>query len=273
VIPAGAPGMPTMSYDGYADVLVVGAGPVGLVLAGEPARRGTSVRLVDKLAAPTDESRAIIVHPRSLEMTERVGTVDALIASGVRTTAAEFHADDKRLGRVELDTVDSPYPFSVATAQTEIERALLWLPSAQAMNAERKRSSPPAWPGLRGGRCGAHAQPRRRPGHEHGHAGRVNLGWKLAAAAAGQGAEEWSLSGYFSPHGRRALGWIRAARRSSNSRARSTASRRPTPTGSPTARFAGAFFSQPRGSPAPRHISRRVGAADELCASALTDDV
>jgi 2-polyprenyl-6-methoxyphenol hydroxylase-like FAD-dependent oxidoreductase len=45
-----------MSENGGADVLVVGAGPVGLVLACELARRGTSMRLIDRLMAPTDES-------------------------------------------------------------------------------------------------------------------------------------------------------------------------------------------------------------------------
>jgi 2-polyprenyl-6-methoxyphenol hydroxylase-like FAD-dependent oxidoreductase len=113
-----------MSGEDCADVLVVGAGPVGLLLACELARRGTSFRLIDKLPAPTDESRAIVVHARSLEMMERVGTVDALIASGRRATAAEFHADGNRLGRIELRTVDSPYPYSVSTAQTETERVL-----------------------------------------------------------------------------------------------------------------------------------------------------
>ena len=105
-------------------VLVVGAGPVGLVVACELARRGVGVRLIDKLTAPTQESRAIIVHARSLEMMERIGTVDALIDSGVKLSALEMHADGELLGRVELGTVDSPYPFSVSTAQTETERVL-----------------------------------------------------------------------------------------------------------------------------------------------------
>jgi 2-polyprenyl-6-methoxyphenol hydroxylase-like FAD-dependent oxidoreductase len=105
-------------------VLVVGAGPVGLVLACELARRDVAIRVVDKLAAPTDESRAIVVHARSLEMMERIGVADALIATGVEVTAATFHADGKTLARVALDTVDSPYPFSISTAQTETERVL-----------------------------------------------------------------------------------------------------------------------------------------------------
>ena len=48
------------------DVLVVGARPVGLVAACELVRRGVRVRIVDKLAAPTTESRAILAHARSL---------------------------------------------------------------------------------------------------------------------------------------------------------------------------------------------------------------
>jgi 2-polyprenyl-6-methoxyphenol hydroxylase-like FAD-dependent oxidoreductase len=110
--------------DKRVSVLVVGAGPVGLVLACELARRGTRIRLIDRLPEPTGESRAIIVHARSLEMMERIGVVDELIASGVRATAMEFHADGVTIGRLPLDTVDSPFPFSLSTAQTETERVL-----------------------------------------------------------------------------------------------------------------------------------------------------
>ena len=52
-------------------VVIVGAGPVGLVLACDLARRGVAIRVIDALAVPTDESRAMIVHARSLEMIER----------------------------------------------------------------------------------------------------------------------------------------------------------------------------------------------------------
>jgi 2-polyprenyl-6-methoxyphenol hydroxylase-like FAD-dependent oxidoreductase len=106
------------------DVLVVGAGPVGLVLACELARRDVPMRIIDRLPRPTDESRAIVVHARSLEMLERLGAVDALIASGIHATGMEFHADGKSRGRVDLTTVDSPYPFSISTPQTETERVL-----------------------------------------------------------------------------------------------------------------------------------------------------
>jgi 2-polyprenyl-6-methoxyphenol hydroxylase-like FAD-dependent oxidoreductase len=105
-------------------VLVVGAGPVGLVLGCELARRGVPIRVIDTLPVPTTESRAILLHPRSLEMLERIGVVDEIIASGVRTTSMQFHASGRTIGGIRIDTVDSPYPFDVTTAQTETERIL-----------------------------------------------------------------------------------------------------------------------------------------------------
>jgi 2-polyprenyl-6-methoxyphenol hydroxylase-like FAD-dependent oxidoreductase len=93
------------------DVLVVGAGPVGLVAACELARRGVRMRIVDTLAAPTTESRAILVHARSLEMLDRIGVAgtlldtDVLIAqidapAGEATQDALQRLVDQRAGRV-----------------------------------------------------------------------------------------------------------------------------------------------------------------------------
>ena len=55
------------AIDASAPILVVGAGPVGLVLAVDLARRGVPVRLIDTLPAPTAESRAIVMHARTLD--------------------------------------------------------------------------------------------------------------------------------------------------------------------------------------------------------------
>src|ERR1700757_3863433 len=107
-----------------ADVIVVGAGPVGLVAASELARRGVHVRIIDKLSAPTDASRAIAVHARSLDMFDRMGIVDELIATGIKTVAMQMYAGHKKVFRVPLSAVDSAFPFMLTTAQTETERIL-----------------------------------------------------------------------------------------------------------------------------------------------------
>jgi 2-polyprenyl-6-methoxyphenol hydroxylase-like FAD-dependent oxidoreductase len=106
------------------DVLVVGAGPVGLVAGCELARRGVRVRVIDKLAQPTDQSRAIAVHARSLDMYDRMGIVDQMLSTGVRGTAMKMYAGHRKLFHVPLGGVDSAFPFSLVTAQTETERVL-----------------------------------------------------------------------------------------------------------------------------------------------------
>ena len=105
-------------------VLIVGAGPVGLTLACDLARRGVRTRLVDKLRTPTTESRAIIVHARSLEMLERIGVVEEVVATGLKVTAAVMHSGQKKLVHIDLNGVDSPYPYSVVLPQTDTERIL-----------------------------------------------------------------------------------------------------------------------------------------------------
>src|SRR5271154_5781962 len=119
------------------DVLVVGGGPVGLVAGAELARRGVRVRVIDKLAQPTDQSRAIAVHARSLDMFERMGIVDELLSTGVKAIAMQLHAGGRDLFRIPLGEVDSAFPFTLTTAQTETERVLGEHLEALGVNVER----------------------------------------------------------------------------------------------------------------------------------------
>jgi 2-polyprenyl-6-methoxyphenol hydroxylase-like FAD-dependent oxidoreductase len=105
-------------------VVVVGAGPTGLLAGCELARRGVPVKVIDTLATPTAESRAIVVHARSLEMLDRVGVADEIIASGVKTLGMRMIASARELVYIDLSAVDSAFPFAVTTAQTETERVL-----------------------------------------------------------------------------------------------------------------------------------------------------
>ena len=98
------------------DVIVVGAGPVGLVAGCELARHGVRVRVIDKLAQPTDQSRAIAVHARSLDMFDRMGIVDELLGTGIKAIAMQMYAGGRKLFRVPLGEVDSAFPFTLTTA-------------------------------------------------------------------------------------------------------------------------------------------------------------
>ena len=103
-----------MSVSQNPAVVIVGAGPVGLVAACELARRGVTVRIIDKLEKPTVESRAIAVHPRSCDMLDRMGVLDDLIATGVKSTGMYLFAGRKRCSgcRWKAWTAPSPTPWS-----------------------------------------------------------------------------------------------------------------------------------------------------------------
>ncbi len=117
--------MSTAETPQVTDVFVVGAGPVGLVAGCELARRGVRVRVIDKLAQPTEQSRAIAVHARSLDMFDRMGIVDEMLSTGIKATAMQLYAGHSKLFRVPLGDVDSAFPFTLTTAQTETERVLV----------------------------------------------------------------------------------------------------------------------------------------------------
>jgi 2-polyprenyl-6-methoxyphenol hydroxylase-like FAD-dependent oxidoreductase len=104
-------------------VLIVGAGPVGLVAAIELARRDIPIRIIDAASSPNTEPRAVVLHARSLELLDAIGVVDRVIETGQYTRGLEFHAGDAS-GKVDLTGVDSPYPFSVSLPQTQTEQLL-----------------------------------------------------------------------------------------------------------------------------------------------------
>ena len=106
------------------DVLIAGAGPVGLTMAAELARYGVSVRIVDPAPKRTDKSKALVVWSRTLELVDRAGASAALIAAGHRQIAANIVANGKRIARFTLDGAPTPYPFGLMIPQSETERIL-----------------------------------------------------------------------------------------------------------------------------------------------------
>jgi 2-polyprenyl-6-methoxyphenol hydroxylase-like FAD-dependent oxidoreductase len=70
------------------EVLVVGAGPTGLTLASELARRGVSFRIVDKAPEPSPLSKAIGVQARTLEIFDDMGIAEETIAAGLVLTGS-----------------------------------------------------------------------------------------------------------------------------------------------------------------------------------------
>ncbi len=109
-------------------VLIVGAGPTGLTLACELARRGVSFRLVEAISGPQPGSRGKGIQPRTLEVFEDLGIVDRVIAHGrlampMRSTALDGKVTES--GTEPLtECPDIPYAASLLTPEWRIEEAL-----------------------------------------------------------------------------------------------------------------------------------------------------
>jgi len=106
------------------DVLVAGAGPVGLAMAIELARYGLSVRIVDKAAQRTDKSKALVLWSRTLELMDRGGYGQALIDAGYPVSAVNIVDGGKQIAHITLDGVASPHPYALMLPQSETERLL-----------------------------------------------------------------------------------------------------------------------------------------------------
>ena len=105
-------------------VIVNGAGPVGLTMACELARHGIPFRIFDKNAEPSPQSRALAIFPRTLEVFSSIGILDEVLTEGQRLKAVSMYNDVKRLARMELGSIDSPYPFAISLPQSRTERIL-----------------------------------------------------------------------------------------------------------------------------------------------------
>src|ERR1700743_1625309 len=105
-------------------VLVVGAGPTGLLLAAELCRRGVPCHLVDAQPAPLHWDRATVVHPRSLQIFESLGLVEKFLAAGCRQRVIKVHSDGELLGTIDLAGCGSIYGFNVGLSEEVTESIL-----------------------------------------------------------------------------------------------------------------------------------------------------
>jgi 2-polyprenyl-6-methoxyphenol hydroxylase-like FAD-dependent oxidoreductase len=173
------------------DVLIAGAGPTGLVLALSLARRGIHFRLIDQESGPGEQSRAMVVHARTLELYRQFGFGDEVVEQGVKAGAAHIRIQGRHIMSVNFADMGghiSPYPFALAYPQDDHERFLITKLQAAGVRVEwntklaalEKRSERPVATLLRNNRSeeveaaylcgcdGAHSQVRTSLGLEFG---------------------------------------------------------------------------------------------------------
>ncbi len=157
-------------------MLVVGAGPTGLVLAIELLYRGTSVRVIDRCDGVTPESRAIGLQPRTLEVLDMMGLAERYAEQGHKVRELRFYASGKRLEEIqELTDQHAPEPIKVsdpswlAAFRTHRRSAAAYRRGRVLLAGDAVHiHSPVAGQGMNTGIMEAH-----------------NLGWKLAMVASG----------------------------------------------------------------------------------------
>src|ERR1700730_18085836 len=123
------------------DVLIIGAGPTGLVLALWLTKLGVKVRIIDRTAEPGTTSRALAVQARTLELYRQLDLADAVVAKGHQVPAVNLWVKGEPKARISLAAMGSgltPYPFLQIFPQDEHERLLIQRLDALGVAVERQ---------------------------------------------------------------------------------------------------------------------------------------
>jgi 2-polyprenyl-6-methoxyphenol hydroxylase-like FAD-dependent oxidoreductase len=127
--------------DKATDVLIVGAGPTGLLLALLLTKLGVGVRIIDETAEPGTTSRALAVQARTLEFYRQIDLAHDVIERGLRLGAVNLWRRGEQAAHVELGPMGeglSPFPFGIIFPQDEHERLLVEKLLALGVAVERR---------------------------------------------------------------------------------------------------------------------------------------
>jgi 2-polyprenyl-6-methoxyphenol hydroxylase-like FAD-dependent oxidoreductase len=118
--------MATLSGSGGndTDVLIVGAGPVGLFLAHECARRGLRWRLIEEKAGQSEHSKALAIFPRTMEIFDMADVVGPFLEKANRVTRVEVTSHEKSLAELPFEPGHTPFSFVAMVAQNITEEIL-----------------------------------------------------------------------------------------------------------------------------------------------------
>ncbi len=107
------------------DILIVGAGPVGLFLANECARRGLTFRILEAHATQSTHSKALAIFPRTLEIFDMAGLVGPFLIAANRVTSVAVVSHGRTLAHMQFTPEESPYSFIAMVPQDITERLLV----------------------------------------------------------------------------------------------------------------------------------------------------
>src|SRR6516165_4735845 len=124
-----------MSHQGQP--VIVGAGPVGLGAALYLARQGRIARVVEMRDEPSQQSRALAVNPRTLDILEPTGVTSRMLERGSRIHGVRFYRNERIIAQLSFAGMHPRYPFMLALSQATSERLLA--EALQAVGGEVER--------------------------------------------------------------------------------------------------------------------------------------
>jgi 2-polyprenyl-6-methoxyphenol hydroxylase-like FAD-dependent oxidoreductase len=111
----------------FTDVLIVGAGPTGLMLANQLGRRGVRATIIDRHSGPAEQSRAMAVHARTLEIYSKLGIAERAVELGRPGSGANIWVGGRLKARIPLEEMGkdlSPFPYVLMLGQDDNERIM-----------------------------------------------------------------------------------------------------------------------------------------------------
>ncbi len=113
------------NFNGNPQVLIIGAGPTGLAMACDLRRRGVACRIVDKKSGPSQHSKALGVHARTLELLGGLDVTAEMCRRGREVHGINAYAGGRRLLHTEIQHPDTMYSFILILPQSDTERVLI----------------------------------------------------------------------------------------------------------------------------------------------------
>lgn len=111
--------------EGNAEVLVVGAGPTGLLTAILLKENGVETQIIDREERPASRSYACALHPRTLRFLDRLGLAEELVARGRRVHSVAFYDGSARCAEINMEMAGGTFPFILVVPQSTLEEVLV----------------------------------------------------------------------------------------------------------------------------------------------------
>src|ERR1035438_6880717 len=117
--------MMIQGHDGTTDVLIVGAGPTGLMMACQLALHGVSFRIIDQNESPSKSSGALILQARSLEIFDQLGISEEAVKAGIIANKVNLLYNGKKMAGTVINDIGmnlSRFPFLLMLEQSVTEK-------------------------------------------------------------------------------------------------------------------------------------------------------